>query len=164
VREPKPIQGAKALLFERLVDQDPHTPREAQPFRIYGVAALRESVGRELMRLLNTRCPRLGGPVDEADRTILDYGIPNFSHLSVGSDTDTHQLARILEQSITVYEPRLRNVRVTIEPSNTSKTTAIGSIEAMLVVGNVNEPVSFPLVLSPKRLEIILADQKALSK
>jgi predicted component of type VI protein secretion system len=71
---------------------------------------------------------------------------------------------RILEQAITVYEPRLRNVQVTIEPSKTSKTTAVGSIEAMLVVGNVNEPVSFPLVLSPKRSEIILVDQKALSK
>jgi type VI secretion system lysozyme-like protein len=164
VREPKPIQGAKALLFERLVDEDPHTPGEAQPFRIYGVAALRESVGRELMRLLNTRCPRLEGPVDEADRTILDYGVPSFSHISVSSETDTRQLVRILEQAITVYEPRLRNVQVTIEPSKTSKTTAVGSIEAMLVVGNVNEPVSFPLVLSPKRSEIILVDQKALSK
>ncbi|HEV2962466.1 MAG TPA: type VI secretion system baseplate subunit TssE [Candidatus Angelobacter sp.] len=164
MREPKPIQGAKALLFERLVDEDPHTPGEAQPFRIYGVAALRESVGRELMRLLNTRCPRLEGPVDEADRTILDYGVPSFSHISVSSETDTRQLVRILEQAITVYEPRLRNVQVTIEPSKTSKTTAVGSIEAMLVVGNVNEPVSFPLVLSPKRSEIILVDQKALSK
>ena len=158
MREPKPIQGAKALLFERLVDEDPHTPGEAQPFRIYGVAALRESVGRELLRLLNTRCPRVGGPVDEADRTILDYGIPNFSQMATGSDNDMHQLGRILEQAITVYEPRLRNVQVTIESSKTSKTTAVGSIEAMLVVGNVNEPVSFPLVMSLKRSEIILAE------
>ena len=164
MREPKPIQGAKALLFERLVDENPHMPREAQPFRIYGVAALRASVSQELLRLLNTRCPRLGGVADEADRTILDYGIPNFSHTSVGSDTDTRHLARILEQAIAAYEPRLRNVQVTIEPSTTSKTTATGSIEAMLVVGNVNEPVSFPLVLSPKRSEIILVDQKALTK
>jgi type VI secretion system lysozyme-like protein len=164
VREPRPIQGAKALLFERLVDEDPHTPGEAQPFRIYGVAALRESVGRELSRLLNTRCPRLGGPVDEADRTILDYGVPTFSHMATGSDNDMHQLGRILEQAIKAYEPRLRNVHVTIDSSKTSKTTASGSIEAMLVVGNVNEPVSFPLVLSPKRSEIILAEPKAIKK
>lgn len=156
MREPKPIKGAKALLFERLVDEDLHTPGEGQPFRIYGVAALRDSVGRELSRLLNTRCPRLGGPIDEADRTILDYGVPNFSEMSTGSDTDMHQLARILEKAIKAYEPRLRNVQVTIESSKTSKTTASGSIEAMLVIGNVNEPVSFPLVLSPKRSEIIL--------
>jgi len=164
VREPKPIRGAKALLFERLVDEDHHTPSEARPFRIYGVEALRESVGTELTRLLNTRCPRIGGIVDEADRTILDYGVPSFTHISTGSDTDTRQLAQILEQAIKFYEPRLREVRVTIESSTTSKITTTGTIEAMLVVDNVNEPVSFPLVLTPKRSEIILAEQKTLNQ
>lgn len=162
MREPKPIQGAKALLFERLVDEDPHTPGEGQPFRIYGVAALRASVGQELMRLLNTRCPRPGGPASEEDRTILDYGIPDFSHMSAGSDTDTHQLARILERTIAFYEPRLRQVRVSIEPSAKQRNAVVGSIEAMLVYGTVNEPVAFPLVLSLKSGEVILqnpADQ-----
>lgn len=158
MREPKPIQGAKALLFERLVDEDPHTPGEAQPFRIYGVAALRASVGRELMRLLNTRCPRLGGVVNEADRTILDYGIPDFAHLSAGSDTDTQQLARILERTVAIYEPRLKNVRVTVERSRMSQSAVVGSIEGLLVVGNVNEPVSFPLLLALKTGEVVLSD------
>ena len=156
MREPKPIKGAKALLFERLVDEDPHTPGEGQPFRIYGVAALRASVGQELMRLLNTRCPRLGGPAGEEDRTILDYGIPDFSHMSAGSDTDTHQLARILEKTIAVYEPRLQQVRVSIQPSAKQRNAVIGLIEAMLVYGTVNEPVAFPLVLSLKSGEVIL--------
>ena len=92
------------------------------------------------------------------DRTILDYGIPDFSHIAAGSDTDTHKLARILEQAIAVYEPRLRQLRVTIEPSKTSKTTATGSIEAMLVVGSVNEPVSFPLALVLKSGEVVLTE------
>lgn len=158
MREPKPIQGAKALLFERLVDEDPHTPGEAQPFRIYGVGALRASVGRELMRLLNTRCPRLGGVVNEADRTILDYGIPDFAHLSAGSDTDTQQLARILERTIAIYEPRLKNVQVTVERSRLSQSAVVGSIEGLLVVGNVNEPVSFPLLLALKTGEVVLTE------
>jgi type VI secretion system lysozyme-like protein len=160
VREPKPIKGAKALLFERLVDEDPHTPGEAQPFRIYGMAALRASVGRELMRLLNTRRPRLGDPTKEAeaDRTILDYGIPDFSHMAADSDTDAHQLARTLEQAISIYEPRLREVRVTIGPSTKSKNAVVGSIEGTLVAGMVNEPVSFPLVLSLKSSEVVLGE------
>lgn len=158
MREPKPIQGAKALLFERLVDEDPHTPGETQPFRIYGVAALRASVGRELMRLLNTRCPRLGGVVNEADRTILDYGIPDFAHLTAGSDTDTQQLARTLERTIAIYEPRLRSVRVTVERSRMSQSAVVGSIEGLLVVGNVNEPVSFPLLLALKTGEVVLTE------
>lgn len=156
MREPKPIKGAKALLFERLVDHDPQTPGEQQPFRMYGVGILRASVGQELIRLLNTRCPRIRGPVDETDRTILDYGIPDFSHMAATSDTDAHELARILERAIAAYEPRLRHVRVTITPSKNSQTGVTGLIEGMLVVGMINEPVSFPLVLSLKRSEVIL--------
>jgi type VI secretion system protein ImpF len=158
VREPRPIKGAKALLFERLVDENPPLPGEGQPFRIYGVAALRASVGRELMRLLNTRCPRSGGPANETERTILDYGIPDFSHMSAGSDTDALQLARILESVISVYEPRLRHVRVTIQPSKESRAAVTGAIEGMLAVGTVNEPVSFPLLLSLKSGEVVLTN------
>jgi len=97
--------------------------------------------------------------VNEADRTILDYGIPDFSHMAAGSDTDTRQLARILERTIAVYEPRLRHVRVIVERSRMSPSAVVGSIEGMLVVGNVNEPVSFPLVLALKTGEVILPDR-----
>ncbi len=155
MREPKPIRGAKALLFERLVDQDPQRPAEPQPFRMYSAGFLRASVGQELIRLLNTRCPRGRGPANEVDRTILDYGIPDFSHMAATSDTDAHQLARVLERAIAIYEPRLREVRVTITPSIKSQTAVTGVIEAMLVVGTVNEPVSFPLVLSLKSGEVL---------
>lgn len=155
--EPKPIKGAKALLFERLVDEHPNVPGEAQPFRIYGVAALRDSVQRELLRLLNTRCPVLGGPADECDRTVIDYGIPDFSHVGPASTTDLQHLAQVLERAITAYEPRLQQVRVTLEPAKNSQSSARGIIAANLVVGTVNEPIAFPLVLSLKTGEVILS-------
>jgi type VI secretion system protein ImpF len=158
--EPKPMRGAKALLFERLVDDNPHTPGEAQPFRSYGVGALRASVQRELMSLLNTRCPRPGGPLhgDGLDRTILDYGVPDLSPFGPANPTDMGRLAQILEQAIALYEPRLRQVRVEIQPAKNSQSSAVGSISANLVVGSVNEPVSFPLVLSLKTGEVVVGD------
>lgn len=156
MREPKPIRGAKALLFERLVDENPSVQREAQPFRIYDVAGVRASVQRELIRLLNTRCPSPAGVLDERDRTVLDYGIPDFAHMAASSSTDVQQLARILERAITAYEPRLREVHVSMEPAKNNSAAVVGSISAMLVVGSVNEPVSFPLVASVGRGELIL--------
>jgi len=155
--EPKPIKGAKALLFERLVDEHPNVPGEAQPFRIYGVAALHDSVQRELLRLLNTRCPVLGGPADERDRTVIDYGIPDFSYVGPASTTDLRQLAQVLERAITAYEPRLQQVHVTLEPAKNNQSAARGMIAANLVVGTVNEPIAFPLVLSLKTGEVILS-------
>lgn len=155
--EPRPIKGAKALLFERLTDESPNLPGEAQPFRIYGTGALRASVQRELARLLNTRCPLPGGPADERDRTVIDYGIPDFSHLGPASVTDVHRLAHVLERTITAYEPRLQKVEVALEPAANNQSAVRGLLTANLVVGTVNEPVSFPLVLSLKTGEVILS-------
>lgn len=143
-------------MFERLVDENPNVPGEPQPFRIYGVATLLNSVQRELVCLLNTRCPLPGGPSDERNRTIIDYGIPDFSHVGPSSTTEIHQLAQVLERAIAAYEPRLQQVHVTIETAANNQSAAVGSISANLVVGSVNEPVSFPLLLSLKTGEVML--------
>jgi type VI secretion system protein ImpF len=156
VREPKPIRGAKALLFERLVDENPAVQREAQPFRIYDVAGVRASVERELIRLLNTRCPLPASAVDERDRTVLDYGIPDFAYMAASSGTDVQQLARILERTIAAYEPRLKEVHVSLEPASRNNAGVVGTISGILVVGSVNEPVSFPVEASMRRGEVIL--------
>src|ERR1044072_4877405 len=56
MRDPKKVEGGRALLFERLAAGDPRAAREgARPFRVHETAALKESVRRELVRLLNTR-------------------------------------------------------------------------------------------------------------
>ena len=42
MRDPKPVAGGRALLFERLAEAEPRSPEdEAQPFRVYDVSALR---------------------------------------------------------------------------------------------------------------------------
>jgi len=40
-----------------------------------------------------------------------------------------------------------------------SQSAVVGSIEGMLAVGNVNEPVSFPLLLALKSGEVILTER-----
>lgn len=156
MREPKPIRGAKALLFERLVDENPAVQREAQPFRIYDVGGVRESVERELVRLLNTRCPLPASAVDEQDRTVIDYGVPDFAYMAASSGTDVQQLARILERAIAAYEPRLKEVHVSLEPASNNHAAVIGAITGILVVGSVREPVSFPVEAALRRGEVIL--------
>lgn len=156
MREPKPIRGAKALLFERLVDENPAVQREAQPFRMYDVAGVRASVERELIRLLNTRCALPAGAVDERDRTVADYGIVDFAYMAASSGTDVQQLAQILERAIAAYEPRLKEVHVSLEPARNNNAAVIGVITGMLVVGSVREPVSFPVEASIRRGEVIL--------
>ncbi len=145
--EPKPIWGARALLFERLVDDQHESQEEARPLRIHDIDALRESVKREVTRLLNTRRPHRETSHEGDELTVLDYGIPDFSHLEAASTTDRQNLAAILVKSIAAFEPRLTQVEVSLNPAPGNPTRLVGRINAMLEVDSVKEPVSFPLTI-----------------
>lgn len=146
-REPKPILGSRALLFERLVDDQHESQEEARPLRIHDVDALRVSVKREVARLLNTRRPHPETSQDRDELTVLDYGIPDFSHLEAASTTDRQNLAAILVRAVSAFEPRLNQVKVSLDSVPGSPARLIGRINAMLEVGSVKEPVSFPLTI-----------------
>ncbi len=144
-REPRAVRGARALLFDRLVDEHPESAEEAQSLRVLGRDALRESVRRELARLLNTRSPRPEAFTSGEELTVLDYGVPDFSHLTAASPDDRRNLADILAKAIAAFEPRLRQVQVILEQPPGGETRLVGHIHAMLEVGTVKEPISFPL-------------------
>ena len=150
MRDPKPIEGGRALLFERLSDAEPRTrEEEAQPFRVHDVRALKESVRRELARLLNTRRHlRTGAGGDEM--TVLDYGLPDFSPLSASSGDDQNRLAAEVAAAIAAFEPRLSGVRVRVERLHGEDRALLLRVEGRLAVGTLSEPVSFPVLVRVK--------------
>ena len=111
---------------------------------------LRESVRRELEQLFNTRCPVPAHSLAGRLRTVIDYGIPDFSTFSARNVNDRGRLAVILEQAIASYEPRLANVRVEITGVPGDDFSLAGAIHADLVVDGVPEPVLFSTVLQMK--------------
>jgi type VI secretion system protein ImpF len=151
MREPKPITGARALLFERLVDLDPGSQDDGQrPFRVLNREQLKESVRRELRQLLNTRCSLPLQLLAESERTVINYAIPDFSSLSA-EDADAQQLiASVVGRSIGAYEPRLKHIRVSAERSPDNRWGLSLKVEALLVVDSFAEPVSFPVLLNDK--------------
>lgn len=154
MREPKPIRGGRALLFERLADAEPLSPEEeARPLRAHDESALRESVRGELSRLLNTR--RHTTPLGAAAgaMTVLDYGLPDFSSLSAAAADDRSRLAAEVAAAVTAFEPRLREVRVRVESPEPGARSLALRLDAVLAVGLVAEPVSFPLYLRTKAAE-----------
>jgi type VI secretion system protein ImpF len=151
MREPKPITGARALLFDRLVDLNPGSQDDgSRPFRILNREQLKESVRRELRQLLNTRCSLPLHQVAEEERTVINYGIPDFSSLSA-EDADARELiSTVIARTIAAYEPRLKQIRVTVEPLSDNRWALGLSVEALLVVDSFTEPVSFPAMLNNK--------------
>ena len=144
--EPKPIEGARALLFDRLVDVSPEWDEHER--RILNRDQLKASVRRELERLLNTRCSIPLHQLGEEERSVINYGIPDFSSLSPRNADDHVLIASIVGQTITAFEPRLRGVRVDVGPG--AQSSLFLNISAELTVGLFTEPVSFPVTLNSK--------------
>lgn len=112
-------------------------------------AGLRESVRRELERLLNTRSSL---PVDRLeerqDLTVLEYGIPDLSAFSAGSLEDQRRLASIVTRAVVAFEPRLSEVRAVFESLDSTGRHAELRVDAVLSFDEVREPVSFPTLLT----------------
>ena len=140
-----------APLFDRLVDREPHVPAEPRPLRTLDPRGLRESVRRELERMLNTRSSL---PVDrlvERDElTVLEYGIPDLSAYSAADEGDQRLLAGVVARAVTAFEPRLRQVSVTFERLEDGQRALRLRIDAQLVANEVAEPVSFPTLFGLK--------------
>ena len=142
------LSGASALLFERLVDDDPRTAREPQPFRTLTIPEVRASVRREVARLLNTRCAASAAVLAGRERTVLDLGIPDCQLPSRRSAPRTGSTWPPRSPRRSRPEPRLRQVRVTVEPPTTTQRRLLAHIEAVLVLEAVTEPVAFPVALT----------------
>lgn len=130
-------------LFDRLVDRDPRLRHELRPSRTLDRRGLRESVRRELEQLFNTRCPFPAHRLPIRERSVIDYGIPDFSVFSPRSYDDRVRLAELLRRAIEAFEPRLIDVQVSLEPSPGNDLSLLGLIEAKLLTDLVAEPVSF---------------------
>jgi len=134
-------------LFDRLVDRDPTLRRELRPLRTLDRGGLKESIRRELERLLNTRSSLPADRLAARERSVIDYGVPDFSTFAARSHADRQRLAAELRRAIAVYEPRLAGVRVFLDAVPGDDFGLIGRIEATMLVGHVPQPVSFDTVL-----------------
>jgi type VI secretion system lysozyme-like protein len=149
--EPRLVDGAPALLFERLVDLEPLRPSEPQPFRILSPKDLRSSIIREVARLLDTRRPVTAEEaLDEQEATVLEYGIPDVSFMRPASLDDRQLAAIVIARAIRAFEPRLTEVKVKVDRDPQRHTGMVAVISGIMVSGTVVEPVSFPMELHMK--------------
>ncbi len=140
VREPEIIEGARTLLFDRLVNTEPKTYEEKQALNVLNKEALRSSVYCELDRLLSTRRTV---NFESEDLTVIDYGIPDLSSLSPKVVVQQKRIIKYISQAILTFEPRLKDVSVSITSVSDFDRSIVIRIEANLVVGKVLEPIYF---------------------
>ncbi|HWN43458.1 MAG TPA: type VI secretion system baseplate subunit TssE [Thermoanaerobaculia bacterium] len=137
-------------LFDRLVDRAPKLRHEVRPARTLDRRGLRESVRRELERLLNTRCPFPAHRLADRPRSVIDYGLPELTGFSAHRIEDRDRLAELIRRAIEAFEPRLADVRVRLEPVPGDSLSLAGHIEAVFQGDSVTEPVSFHTVVETR--------------
>ena len=106
-------QPMRASVLDRLrADADGLSGRHGRQ----GLNQLIDSVHEHLESLLNTRW-RAGALDDthaELKCSLVNYGIPDFSSLSVASPEGRRKFQEAMRQAIRQHEPRFLNVRVDI--------------------------------------------------
>ena len=146
-------------LFDKLLSD---TVGTTQVVRL-NVDQVKDSVAFDLEALLNTRAvisEDLLRAYPECNRSIVSYGLTDFAGLSLVSVDDRAAVCRSLERTISRHEPRLRNVRATLELSNKSINRLNFSITASLMIQDSKEPVLFDAVLTPSSLQYAISSAR----
>lgn len=140
-------------LFDRLLATDPDAPEGL--IQTCSVEQLRDTVARDLERLLNARSALLStdplwsalGP--QARASVMCFGVPDFAGRVLASSEDQRFIATGLAKAIEAHEPRLRQVAVDFRQDDAAGRALQFTIRATLVVRPARESVSFDAVLMP---------------
>lgn len=136
-------------VLDRLIDYEPEVTREAAASRTKTVRQLKQSIKRDLEWLLNTRqtAEELPPDMKEINHSLAAYGLPDFSSASVKSPADRTRICRALENVINIFEPRLTEVAVVLEPERENERSLHFRIDGQLDMEPAPEPVTFDTVL-----------------
>lgn len=107
------------------------------------------SVVAEVTLLLNTRSPFSASQEPGLmRRTVLGYGLADFSHYSPSSRQDALFLANFIRQTVTAYEPRLVVDNVTVDTPRLSRDCLSATISGYVRKRDRSTvPISFPVTV-----------------
>src|ERR1700722_18860639 len=124
-------------LIDRLIDRERDRDRDrsipataaADPYRTRSasVRGLKAALRRDLEWLLNTRRNPNAAPdsMVELSQSLFNYGLPDFSAFSADAPKDRQKLLVEVERTVSFFEPRLRNVRVSLVEGSGVGTRAL---------------------------------------
>lgn len=150
-------------VVDRLIDLEPREAVDPQFSRAKMLKEYRAAVRRDLQWLLNTRrINESAGPdMPVLQRSLFNYGLPDFSAYSLNSPGDRAQLTNHIEDTIEIFEPRLRDVKVTVLESEAGDTRVLRfKIEALLVMDPAPEQIFFDGIRDPGNGEFQLLGEK----
>jgi type VI secretion system protein ImpF len=139
-------------MLDRLLDGEPQISREAPKDDSRVLREIKDAVRRDLENLLNTRARCLSWPpsLEELPASLVNYGLPDFTNTYARAVEDPDSMCKAIQFAIEQFEPRLRDVRVDLLPSNVATERALRfRIDATLYVDPVEDKVFYSSSLEP---------------
>jgi type VI secretion system protein ImpF len=147
-------------VLDRLLDDAPDEPQRDVTLQ-FELPAFKAALARDLEALLNTRVvdrDDLSAQYPQAAKSVLCYGIPDLSSLSLLNPHDRERLCRAIQHAVECFETRLSQVNVTLNmPKNKDgkedKETPLLErelhfrLDGTLIVHPHRPPVSFDATL-----------------
>lgn len=146
----EPEQTVTQSVLERLIDRDPSLSADPVPTRAQSVRQLKASLRRDLEWLLNTRRTPLPASSEfvQVEQSLYNFGLPDVTSLSWDSSRDRSRLARMLEETLATFEPRITALKVVpLESSQGSQHVLRFQIQGLLDMDPAPEHISFDTVL-----------------
>jgi type VI secretion system protein ImpF len=139
----------RLALFDRLLQGDSiETDRNVDR----AMRELRESVRRDLEILFNTR-PRhlpVDPQLDELKQSIITFGLAELQGKHLSTPAQQKQFEIYLQTIIRRFEPRFRDLVVTLTPSSDSLDRIMRfTIQAVLETDGVSEALIYDTVIDP---------------
>ncbi len=159
------MKGFTPGLFDRLMDTPSHG--SSGTVSRLSIEDLKDTVARDLEALLNTRTvipEDLLAHYPECGKSIVTYGLNDFAGLSLSSTDDRAHICACLEAAIARHEPRLRNVKASLEVQEGSINRLNFAITALLVVSTAEEPVNFDAILQPSSLHYSISKARRVAQ
>ena len=131
-------------VLDRLMAVDEWPTTRSQSLRYY-----KEALKRDLEWLLNTRQPPIPELVEYplAKASVINFGLPDITSLGLSSASDHGRLRKAIEVCLRNFEPRLMDVRVTLEGSDMTDRRLRFHIEGNLKLDPAPEEISFDTVI-----------------
>lgn len=138
-------------LLDRLIIKHAGTAAEGLRQNRYTLSQLKNALRRDLEDLLNTYQRALATPADlkALARSVFDYGIPDLTDVDLSSERQIETFRGRLEGAILQFDPRFRQVKVTVEPRDPADHVLRFRIDAVVFVYPAEEEIVLHSYLEP---------------